>query len=91
MRRRWRNCCTFPPLLTELPLQEELQIVTIHQDLVTYEVIEITPCLRVREAVEGSGSCPPLKKLLGLKPDHKIGQQVVNAARLQSTGRLWGG
>lgn len=42
--------------LTELP--NALQIITIHQDLATYEVSEITPCLRVREAVEGSGNYP---------------------------------
>lgn len=43
---------------TELRLWGDLQILTIHQDLVTYAVSEITPCLRVREAVEGSGSYP---------------------------------
>lgn len=37
---------------------EIFQIVTIYQDLVTYAVSEIKPCLRVREAVEGSGKLP---------------------------------
>lgn len=59
MRCRRRNCCTFPPLPIELRLPGDVQIVTIHQDLATYEVSEITPCLRIREAVEGSGSNPP--------------------------------
>lgn len=39
-------------------LRTALQIITIYQDLATYAVSEIKPCLRVREAVEGSGSYP---------------------------------
>lgn len=48
-----------PPLTG---LRNAFQGITIHQDLATYEVSEITPCLRVREAVEGSGSYPQIPR-----------------------------
>lgn len=46
------------PLSLSYSFSEISQIVTIYQDLVTYAVSEIKPCLRVREAVEGSGKLP---------------------------------